>query len=174
MCPNQEVLQPKACDFSRGRRLLAPNTCELCWGDSDCCADFEGGAYSDPTCKSSGTPNCPSGDTLCNGGNCPASVACDYEGSAAFCTQGSKCWGRLTCSGGTCPPGYEEGQFCFQDGGSANFKVCCDKLPEPPAGPAPAPEPAPGEHSIRAVCDSSVIEAAMMSADRTVMRRGGL
>jgi hypothetical protein len=165
VCPNQITLAPQACSAS----TTTSSGCQQCWGSSDCCADFQAGAYSDPTCKSSGEPNCPS-DTLCRGGNCPATVACDYEGSEELCTQGSKCWGRLTCTGGPagCPPGYEEGQFCFQAGGSQQFKVCCDTLPTPPEAPAPAPEPepepepapapapepepapAPGEHAIRA------------------------
>jgi hypothetical protein len=137
VCPNQITLAPQACSAS----TTTSSGCQQCWGSSDCCADFQAGAYSDPTCKSSGEPNCPS-DTLCRGGNCPATVACDYEGSEELCTQGSKCWGRLTCTGGPagCPPGYEEGQFCFQAGGSQQFKVCCDTLPTPPEAPAPAPE----------------------------------
>ena len=124
MCPNQITLAPQACSAS----TTTSSGCQQCWGSSDCCADFQAGAYSDPTCKSSGEPNCLNG-RLCNGGNCPNDITCDYAAGAEACGRGSKCWGVVRCTGASCPPGYQNGQFCFQDGGSANFKVCCDKLP---------------------------------------------
>jgi hypothetical protein len=84
--------------------------------------------------------NCPDGSKdICNGPQCPTAmqvpagepfIVCDVVSDVCEndTTGPRRCWGVVTCPLGTCPPGFEEGFFCYSDGASANDKVCCAEV----------------------------------------------
>jgi hypothetical protein len=85
--------------------------------------------------------------------NCAAAI-CTGENDA---TGIRKCWGSVACPTGRCPTGYEQGAFCYSNGNSEKYKVCCTspslagakppppllRPPPPPAPPSAPPSPAP-------------------------------
>lgn len=104
-------------------------SCTSCVGMTDCCGDSKNQAYG--YCKDSNAYECPDGSKfICNGGNCPAGIRCDYVNPN--CPDPKHCWGSVVCTGPSCPPGYYNGMFCHEDGKSDNFKVCCALAPSPP------------------------------------------
>lgn len=103
--------------------------CNKCAGMTDCCANSTSSDYG--VCKDSNAYECPDGSKfICNGGNCPSGIRCNYVKST--CPTPGKCWGSVVCTGSSCPSGYYNGMFCHQDGRSGNFKVCCSLAPTPP------------------------------------------
>lgn len=96
-------------------------TCQSCVGSAVCCNNKSDGDYG--VCQNSGA-DCPNGENfICNGGNCPNGITCEYVNKKC----GQFCWGVTKCTGSSCPSGYVNGMFCKQDGASKNFKVCCKK-----------------------------------------------
>lgn len=105
------------------------NSCNKCVGMTDCCGNSTNTDYG--VCKDSNAYNCPDGSKfVCNGGNCPKTIQCNYVKST--CPFPGQCWGSVVCTGSSCPSGYYNGMFCHQDGKSGNFKVCCSMAPVPP------------------------------------------
>lgn len=115
LCSNHNGCDTQTCD----KKWFS--TCSTCLGETACCnnkADKDFGL-----CANSGN-ECPNGGKfVCNGGNCPSGIQCQYVNPK--CTK--ECWGVTTCKDGVCPDDYVEGMFCKQDGNSKNFKVCCGK-----------------------------------------------
>lgn len=133
-CDNPKVYSGTSCSM---------DDCKSCLGSTSCCSDYFSPSYG--LCTDSSADQCPDGGKfVCNGGNCPKEISCNYVHPQ---NDKNKAWGTISCVNGVCPDGYFQGMFCHQDGSSSNFKVCCSiihaeiPVPSPPPPQKPVAKP---------------------------------